>query len=184
MLTKFMLSARLNPRFAISSRSSGAHAWSAVIRISAPSTWCASRVSACRTRSAKKATLVIPPTASTRASASTRSSPARQSRSSIRRARRGIALAPGVNPSGDEPDLAAAAAGDCIVVGHQHERRARLRVHLEHQLDHAGAGRRIEIPGGLVGKEELRLGDEGARERNALLLAPGERLRVMPQPLG
>src|SRR5205823_9280885 len=177
MLTKFMLSARLNPRLAISSRNSGVQAWSAVISTSAPSTWCASRVSACRTRSAKKATLATPPTASTSPSASTRSSPARASRRSMRRARRSTALALAVDPAGDEPDFPATAAGDRLVVRHQHQRRARFRVHLEHELDHAGAGRGIEIPGGLVGKEELRLGDEGARQGHALLLAPRERLR-------
>src|SRR5882672_690921 len=159
MLTKFMLSARARPRLAISSRNSGAQAWSAVISTSAPSTWFASRVSACRTRSAKKATLATPPTASTSASASTRSSPARQSRTSIRRARRRIAaLALAVDAAGDEPDLAGAAGGDRVVVGHEHERGVRFRVHLEHEVDHARAGRGVEISGGLVGKEELRLG--------------------------
>src|SRR5258706_1525704 len=184
MLTKLMLSAPRKPRLAISPRNSGAQAWSAVISTSAPSTWCASRVSACRTRSAKKETLATPPTASTSASASTRSSPARQSRTSIRRARRRIALALAVDAAGDEPDLAGAAGGDRVVVGHEHERGVRFRVHLEHEVDHARAGRGVEIAGRLVGKEELRLGDEGARKRHALLLAAGQRLGVMPQPLG
>src|SRR5258707_2729577 len=183
MLTKFMLWALGSPRLAISSRNSVAQAWSAVISISAPSTWCASRVSACRTRSAKKATLLTPPTASTRASARTRSSPARQSRTSILKARRSIPSALAVDAAGGEPDFPAAAAGDRLVVGHENERRVRFRVHLEHEVDHARAGRGVEIPGGLVGKEELRLRDEGARERHALLLAARERLRVMPQPL-
>src|SRR6267378_1307350 len=168
MLTKVTLSARLNPRLAISSRNSGAQAWSAVISTSAPSTWCASRVSACRTRSAKKETLATPPT----------------SRTSIRRARRRTALALAVDAAGDEPDLAGAAGGDRVVVGYEHERGARFRVHLEHEVDHARAGRGVEISGGLVGKEELRLRDEGASERHALLLAAGERLGVMPQPFG
>src|SRR6266851_5498091 len=184
MLTKLTLSARARPSRMISSRNSGAQAWSAVISISAPSTWCASRVSACRTRSAKKATLATPPTASTSASASTRSSPARASRTSIRRARRRIALALAVDAAGDEPDLAGAAGGDRVVVGHEHERGARFRVHLEHEVDHARAGRSVEISGGLVGKEELRLNHECARKRHALLLAARERLRVVPQPLG
>src|SRR5712671_6565037 len=184
MLTKLTLSARARPSRMISSRNSGLQAWSAVISTSAPSTWCASRVSACRTRSAKKETLATPPTASTSASASTRSSPARQSRTSIRRARRRTALALAVDAAGDDPDLAGAAGGDRVVVGHQNERGAALSVQFEHKVDHARAGRGVEIARGLVGKEELRLGDEGARECHALLLAAGERLGVMPQPLG
>src|SRR5439155_22181774 len=127
---------------------------------------------------ARKATLVTPPTASTSPSASTRSSPARQSRMSMRRARRNTASALAVDPASDEPDFPAAAAGDRLVVRHQHQRRARFRVHLEHELDHAGASRGVEIPGGLVGKEELWLGDEGARQRHSLLLTSRKRLRV------
>src|SRR5256886_11455053 len=165
MLTKVMLSARLNPRLAISSRNAGVQAWSAVISTSAPSTWCASRVSACRTRSAKKATLATPPTASTSPSASTRSSPARASRRSMRRARRSTALALAVDPAGDEPDFPAAAAGDRLVLRHQHERRVRLRVHLEHELDHACSSRGVEIPGGLVRKEVRPLADECGLQR-------------------
>src|SRR3989441_2723463 len=50
--------------------------------------------------------------------------------------------------------------------------------------DDACAGRGVEFTGGLVGREKRRLGAEGPSERHALLLAPRERLRVMPQPLG
>src|SRR5258708_6370098 len=111
-------------------------------------------------RSAKKATLATPPTASTSARASTCSSPARQSRSSIRKARRRIALALAVDAAGDEPDLAGAAGGDRVVVGYEHQRGVRFRVHLEHEVDHARAGRSVEISGWLVRKEELPLNHE------------------------
>src|SRR5262245_30023534 len=184
MLTKVTLSARARPSLAIPSRNSPLHSWSAVISTSAPSTWCASRVSACRTRSAKKATLATLPTARTRASASTRSSPARQSRRRILRASRAIVSTFPVDPACDQADLPSAAARDRLVVGDEQERGSAFRVQLEHQVDHAGARRGVEVAGGLVGEEQLGPGDEGPRQRHALLLAPRERLRVVMQALG
>src|SRR6266568_4212386 len=173
MLTKVTLSARARPSRMISSRNSGLQAWSAVISTSAPSTWCASRVSACRTRSAKKATLETPPTASTRASAKKHPEGETQHRRSSFAA----------DAPRDEPDLPRATAGDRFVMGDKQKRRARFRVHLEHQVDHPSPGRGIEIAGRLVGEQELGLRDEGASERDALLLPSGKGLRVMPQAL-
>ena len=49
-----------------------------------------------------------------------------------------------------------------------------LAVDLEEELVHLLARARVEVAGGLVGQEELRLEDERARERHALLLAAGE----------
>ena len=83
MLMKVVERALARPRRAISSAIPGCHAWSETSTKSAPSNWWASRTSARPTRSAKKATLVMLATATTSAIASTRSSPARQSRNSI-----------------------------------------------------------------------------------------------------
>ena len=82
------------------------------------------------------------------------------------------------SPAG-EADRAPAAAGERLVVGHEDERRALLGVELEDEIDDAGAGRRVEVAGRLVGEEQLRAHDERARERDALLLAAGERARVV-----
>src|SRR5581483_6443758 len=135
----------------------------------------------CQTRSVKKATLVTPATAIAIASARMRSSPARQSRASMRSA--SLMRCASCDPPRREPDLARAAAGDRLVVRHEDQRRAALGVQREHELDHRGAGRRVEVAGRLVGEEQLRLGDEGARERDALLLAAREVLRIMAQAL-
>ena len=86
MLMKLELCATASPRRAISAAIVPSHGWSLTMSRSPPSSWCASRLSPCRTRSAKNDTLVTLPTAISSASASTRSSPARQSRASMRRA--------------------------------------------------------------------------------------------------
>ena len=57
------------------------------------------------------------------------------------------------------------------------------RFMLEEEVDHAVAGAGVEAAGGLVGEEQLRAHDEGARERHALLLAAGEVLGIVVQPL-
>jgi hypothetical protein len=86
MLMKFVLCATARPRRFASVITSGFQGWSPAISMSPPSSWCASRVRPWRTRSAKKETLVTLATAMSSASASTRSSPARQSRASMRSA--------------------------------------------------------------------------------------------------
>ena len=63
---------------------SSPNGWSDTITRSAPRSWCASRTSAWLTRSPKNATLVMLATAITSAPARMRSSPARQSRASMR----------------------------------------------------------------------------------------------------
>ena len=42
------------------------------------------------------------------------------------------------------------------------------------ERDHLGAGARVELAGGLVGEQQLRLVRQRARDRDALLLAAGE----------
>src|SRR5207249_3064617 len=71
-------------------------------------------------------------------------------------------------------DGARAARRNRWVVGDQHQGRTALAVEVEHQLDHRLAGGRIQAAGRLVGKQQRRLGDEGARQRHALLLAARE----------
>ena len=53
------------------------------------------------------------------------------------------------------------------------------RLSEKHQLDDFGAGISIEIAGWLIGKDDFRIGDEGSRNGDALLLAAGELFRKM-----
>src|SRR5687767_14330094 len=80
-----------------------------------------------------------------------------------------------------EPQHPVAARGQRLVVRHEQERRAALAVQLEHEGDHLATRRRVEIPGGFVGEQKGRSRDEGARDRHALLLAPGKLLRVVAE---
>ena len=73
--------------------------------------------------------------------------------------------------------------GEFLVVCDQDERCAAFLVKLEQQIDHGGAGARIEIAGGLVGEQQPGFGDESARNGHALLLAAGERPGVMAKML-
>ena len=43
---------------------------------------------------------------------------------------------------------------------------------------------RVEVAGGLVGDDEIGVGDDGARDRDALLLAAGELLRAVMRAIG
>jgi hypothetical protein len=74
-------------------------------------------------------------------------------------------------------------------VGDDHERGAFLLAQLEEQLEHGVAGLRVEVSGRLVGEQDVRPRREGARDRDALLLAAGELRRIVvparaePHPL-
>ena len=68
-------------------------------------------------------------------------------------------------------------------MSHQHQCSAGVRVHLEEQLSDPGASRRIEIARRLVSKEYGWLRHERPRERDTLLLAPGELARVVARTL-
>jgi len=156
------------------------------ISTSARSTWCASRVSACRTRSAKKETPRHAAHGEHQRGARARAArPRAQSRTSIRRARRRTALALAVDAAGDEPDLAGAAGGDrVVVVTSTSVVRASAFISNMRSITPAPVAA-SRFPVGSSAKEELRLGDEGARERHALLLAARRSvLGVMPQPFG
>jgi hypothetical protein len=60
------------------------------------------------------------------------------------------------------------------VVGHHHDRLAVLVHRAPQQLQHLLGGRRVEVPGGLVGEQDRRARDQAAGERDALLLAARE----------
>ena len=53
------------------------------------------------------------------------------------------------------------------------------RVELLEQVEDLVGALAVEIAGRLVGDDDLRVGDDGARDRHALLLAAGELARVV-----
>src|SRR5690606_20219883 len=69
-----------------------------------------------------------------------------------------------------EANRAPRTAGEVRVVGHEHERRAALAIQLLEQLDDRVAGAGVQVAGRLVREQDLRLVDERASERDALLL--------------
>lgn len=70
----------------------------------------------------------------------------------------------------DEQDAIGVGGGDRILRDH-HDGGVQLCVqHLERFKEDGGVAR-IERAGGLVGKDQLRVGDDGARRGNALALA-------------
>jgi hypothetical protein len=59
-------------------------------------------------------------------------------------------------------------------VGDHDHRLPELIDGLAQQVEHVGARPRVEVPGGLVGEDDRRLGDQGAGNRDPLLLTAGE----------
>src|SRR6185436_17277277 len=78
------------------------------------------------------------------------------------------------NLAGGDMQTAIAALAELGIVGDEDQRRPALAVHLEEELDHLLARRRVEVSRRLVGEEKLGLGDESASERDTLLLAVGK----------
>ena len=75
------------------------------------------------------------------------------------------------------------AGGEGRVVGRDDDRRAALRREAREEVDHVGAGLRVEVAGRLVGEDHARLDDERARDRDALLLAARELRRQVRRAL-
>lgn len=73
--------------------------------------------------------------------------------------------------------------GQAFVVGHQHEGGAAFLVQFEQQVADALAGVAVEVAGGFVGEQHVRLGSEGPGNRHALLFAAGELARRVRQAL-
>ena len=70
-----------------------------------------------------------------------------------------------------------------LVVGDQHEGRARLPVEFLHEGDHRRACLGVQVPGGLVGEEDSRTVGEGSREGDPLLLPARQLGRVVVEAI-
>src|ERR1700704_1815758 len=72
--------------------------------------------------------------------------------------------------------------GNSIIMGH-HDDGPPLTIEFCHDFHDPCRSSRIEIPGGLVCKEQRRVVDQGPCDRNPLHLASGELWRCMLYPL-
>ena len=73
--------------------------------------------------------------------------------------------------------------GHALVVGHEQDRLA-ARVQAAEELEHLQPARRVERAGRLVGKQQRRLVDERAGDRESLTLAARQRAGSVVRPLG
>ena len=83
-----------------------------------------------------------------------------------------------------EVDHAVGPRGRLRVVRHHDDRLAELLVQAPQQLEDLVARLRVEVARGLVGDQDLRVGHDRARDRDALLLAARELPRVVVHPVG
>src|SRR5690606_21447894 len=101
--------------------------------------------------------------------------------------RRGVPH-PLARPVGDDlavahPDDPAGVLGDVVLVRDHDDGLARLVEPLEHRHD-LGAGDAVEVAGGLVGQDDIRVVDQRSGDRHALLLPAGELVGPVIEPLG
>ena len=66
----------------------------------------------------------------------------------------------------------------------QHEGEPGLAAQVCEQVDHLNTSGEVERRDGLVGEQHARARDQGARDRDALTLTPGELVRVSPHRVG
>jgi hypothetical protein len=81
-------------------------------------------------------------------------------------------------------DLVADPTDHVHFMGDQDDGQLQLAVDLGQQLQHRGGGLRVEGAGGLVAKEDFRLGGQGTGDTDPLLLPAGELRRVLARVLG
>ena len=81
-------------------------------------------------------------------------------------------------------DLSLGLAGELVIMRHENERHRFLPVQLGHELENMPAVFRIQIPGRLVGEEDLGFVRESPGDRDALLLAARKLIRIMMATVG
>src|SRR5471030_1751208 len=83
-----------------------------------------------------------------------------------------------------ERDDARAVFGDLRLVRDEHDRDAALVLEPLEDVHHLDARAAVEIAGWLVGEENRRVVEQRARDRDALLLAAGQLIRMMISAVG
>ncbi len=76
------------------------------------------------------------------------------------------------------------AIGGVRIVGDHHDRLAVIAVERLQQIEDLVAGLAIEIAGRLVAEQQRRIGDDGARDADALLLSARQLTRVVVRAIG
>ena len=147
-------------------------------RRSAASTSAACARTPCEMRLVKKPTAVRDSTATVSASSSTDSSPDLRSRHRLRNAKRSdlhqFTVWPASSSSTRSQRLASARS--CVTSTRVLPRAA---IEFEQQIGDALPGGGVQIAGGLIREQHGRMRHEGARDRDALLLAAGQLLRIV-----
>ena len=80
-------------------------------------------------------------------------------------------------------DLAVRAGGDLQVVGDDDQRDAAVRVERLQQVHHLGPADAVQVAGRLVGEDHLRVADQRPGDRHPLLLAAGELVGRVVEPV-
>ena len=86
-------------------------------------------------------------------------------------------------PAVGEQHDAVGVGGGGRVVGDHDDRLAGLLHAGAQQAEHLRAGARVEVAGGLVGEDDVGPGQQGAGDRDPLLLAAGQLVRAVAEPL-
>src|SRR5438105_4526045 len=76
------------------------------------------------------------------------------------------------------------ALGGVRVVRHHHDGLLELPIEPLEQRQHLLGGLAVEVPRRLVGHEDRRIGGDGPRDRDPLLLAAGKLARIVAHPVG
>jgi hypothetical protein len=77
---------------------------------------------------------------------------------------------------------AIAPGGEPLVVSREHKRERTLDLQFAQQCEYTPSARRVQVPGRLVGQQDLRPTDQRPRDRNSLLLPARERGRPVGEP--
>lgn len=72
-----------------------------------------------------------------------------------------------------------AACGELVIVSDQYQRGAVLAVEIEQEINDSLAGAGIQVSSGFVGKKDVWGGDEGAGNRDPLLFAARQLVRIV-----
>src|SRR5260370_14721749 len=90
-----------------------------------------------------------------------------------------VASPPGYRSAVDQAIPPVGLPGQLVIVGRDHERQVVLGLQAQEQVPDDLAGLRVEVAGLLVGQDDPGAPDQGARDRDPLLLAARQLARTM-----